>query len=165
MHPRSTSTRNKGVRAAALVATLALAGCRAEQGEESGIRAADERPAGQGGRVVDLAGTLKPAEKASLADRLASLQRADGRRVMVVVIDPGRAQSLEQVGWAVGGGQGAARPLLLLVDPASRRVRIEGDLQPPAKAAIAAAMQPDLAAGHVAAAIDRGLSMLERSAP
>jgi uncharacterized membrane protein YgcG len=148
-----------------MVATLALAGCKAERGADNGPRADDERPAGQGGRIVDLAGTLKPAEEAALARRLAAQQQADGRPVMVVVIDPGREQSLEQVGWAIGGGQGAARPLLLLVDPASGRVRIEGDLQPPAKAAVAASMQPDLAAGRVAAAIDRGLLMLERSAP
>jgi uncharacterized membrane protein YgcG len=143
-----------------MVAPLLLAGCevaRAPANEQS----AGARAQGQGGRIVDLADALSAAEEQALDRRLAGREKADGSRVMVVVIEPGKQQSLEQVGWAVGGGSAAKRPLLMLVDPASRRVRIEGDLGPERRAEVASAMQPGLAGGRVAEAIERGLSRLE----
>jgi uncharacterized membrane protein YgcG len=146
-----------------MVAPLLLAACETEPAARG---ASDEvHPADQGGRIVDLAGALSEQEERELARRLASGHQADGRPVMVVVIEASKEQSLEQVGWAVGGRAGATRPFLVLVDPATRRVRFEGDLHPEQKAAVAAAMTEDLAAGRTAAAIGRGLTRLEQLAP
>jgi uncharacterized membrane protein YgcG len=119
----------------------------------------------QGGRIVDLAGVLAPAEKLALGRRLALQQQADGRAVMVIILEAGKRQSLEQVGWAVGGAGGATGPFLILIDPATRQVRLEGSLGLEQKAAVAAAMRDNLAAGRLAAAIDRGLTRLEQLAP
>ena len=146
-----------------------LVGCdpapTAETGSEAGPVAAQRAAHDQGGRIIDLADALAPADEASLSTRLREEQQADGRAVTVALVRPNSGDSLERVGWAVGGSRGPARPLLLLVDPASAQVRIEGDLQPEARAAVASAMQPDLRAGRVAAAVNAGLDRLEQLAP
>lgn len=148
-----------------MLGALLLAACEGEQPEAAPAEKVAEPAADQGGRLLDLAEALDPDEETALARRLARQQQADGRPVMVVVIETGETQSLEQLGWAVGGGGSGIRPHLLLVDPAARRVRIEGDLRPEARAQVAAAMQSELTSGRVAAAIDRGLVQLERMAP
>jgi uncharacterized membrane protein YgcG len=152
-----------------MLGTLLVAGCGGER--DSAVGAADtvERQRvgalDQGGRIVDLAGVLAPAEKLALGRRLALQQQADGRAVMVIILEAGKRQSLEQVGWAVGGAGGATGPFLILIDPATRQVRLEGSLGLEQKAAVAAAMRDNLAAGRLAAAIDRGLTRLEQLAP
>jgi uncharacterized membrane protein YgcG len=151
------------VRGCAILATLLLTGCE-DGGEALGNRVENERLLDQGGRVADLADALTPPEELALARRLAYQQQADGRSVMVVILEAGRGQSLEQIGWAVGAGAPPSS-FLLLVDPAQRRVRVEGDLQPDGRAQVAGAMQAELAAGRVAAAVDKGLLRLEQLAP
>lgn len=152
-----------------MLGTLLLASCGGERDDASPpVAHADRQPSAisdQGGRVVDLADALSPAERLALGRRLAYEQQADGRPVMVVILQTDKNQSLEQVGWAVSGTGGANRSFIILVDPEQKRVRLEGDLQPESKAAVAAAMRNDLAAGRVAAAIERGLVRLEQLAP
>lgn len=135
-----------------MLGTLLVTGCGGEQegaADRAGRQAA--APASAGGRVIDLAAVLTPAEQTALVQRLAK-----SGDVTVVIVKTGPAQSLEQIGWAVG------RPgsLLLLLDPESRKVRVEGELSPEAKAAVASAMSADLSAGRVAAGVSRGLDRL-----
>jgi uncharacterized membrane protein YgcG len=164
MRRRSISTRNKLVAAALMLAGAAgPAACSDEQALPAGndaIRA----PASQGGRVLDLAGVLVPAERDALADRLGREQRADGRSVVVVIVRPADGTSLEQLGWAVAG-RGAVVPYLLLIDPTRGQVRIEGDLAPEGKAVVVRAMQPGMQAKRYAVAVNAGLTALERLAP
>nr|WP_314446519.1 TPM domain-containing protein [uncultured Sphingomonas sp.] len=151
------------MRGAVVLGTLLAAGC----GEPEVAAPATNKAApslDQGGRVIDLAGVLTPAEKSALGQRVATLQQADGRPVMVVILETGKGQSLEQVGWAVGAAAGDHGPLLLLLDPETGQVRLEGGLPAEGKAKVAAAMQPDLASGRPAKAIERGLAQLERMA-
>ncbi len=147
-----------------MVAPLLLAGCEVER-TPADKQSVGVRPHDQGGRILDLAGVLEPADKLALGRRLAFEQQADGRAVMVIIMEAGKEQSLEQVGWAVSGASGATGPFLMLIDPTSRQVRLEGSLRPEQKAAVAAAMRDDLAAGRLRAAIDRGLTRLEQLAP
>jgi uncharacterized membrane protein YgcG len=140
-----------------MVAPLLLAACEADPAAH--VAPGEAHASDQGGRIVDLAEALSEQEERAIADRLAA-QQADGRAVMVVVIQPDKHQSLEQVGRAVGGGAETTGRLLLLVDPATRRVRLEGDLLAQQKAEVAAAMTDDLAAGRTAAAIGRGLTRI-----
>lgn len=152
-----------------MLGTLLVAGC---SGERDGAVADRAEPTGAlpsqgprgGGRIIDLAGALQPAERATLGRSLSQAEPARRRQVVVVILVADQAQSLEQVGWAVGGG-GANRPILLLVDPTKRQVRLEGDLPVEAKAAVAAAMQTDLARGQVATAVERGLARLGQVTP
>ena len=141
-----------------MLGTLLVAGCGGEHDGSAG--SAEPQPAAraaQSGRIVDLAGALPPQEKAALASRL-----ADSRLVTVVIVETGKAQSLEQIGWAVGGSGGDRRSTLVLIDPETRQVRLEGELAPEEKAAVASAMRDDLVAGRVAAALNRGLTRLEQ---
>lgn len=136
-----------------MLGTLLIAGCGSERdGAADRLTLQAVAPVKNGGRVIDLAAVLTSAEKTALAQRLGS--SAD---VTVVIVKADPAQSLEQIGWAVG------RPgsLLLLLDPQSHQVRVEGELPPAARATVASAMSADLAAGRVAAAIDKGLVRLQ----
>ncbi|GLR47409.1 TPM domain-containing protein [Sphingomonas astaxanthinifaciens] len=107
------------------------------------------------GRVIDTAQVLSPAEEQAIAARIAG-----GRSIFVVTLVPAGGDSMERIGWAVSNSSAANRPLLLLVDPRQAAVRIEGELAPEKKAAVASAMQADLKAGKAAAAIGRGLDVL-----
>jgi hypothetical protein len=141
---------------------LLLGGCHAEQREGRGTDEANAvaaASADKNGRVIDLADVLTPAEEQSLAARCARLSADSGRTLTVILIQP-EGQSLEQVGWAVGSGSGANRPIMILADPMTRQVRIEGELPAEAKARIAAAMQEGLKAGRAGLAVERGLIRL-----
>jgi uncharacterized membrane protein YgcG len=109
------------------------------------------------GRVIDTADVLSPDEEKAIAARLAS-----GRLIFVVTIVPSGGDSMERIGWAVSNSAAATKPLLLLIDPKQSSVRIEGELAPEAKAAVASAMQPGLRAGKVAEAVGVGLDTLAR---
>jgi hypothetical protein len=80
---------------------------------------------------------------------------------LIVLLKPQPGDSLERIGWAAGGGQQGV-PLLVLVDPEGAQVRIEGDLSPERRAAVASAMRERLRAGEVAAAVLSGLDRLEQ---
>jgi hypothetical protein len=175
------------VRPAVLLSFLLLGGCYAEQDDTHGVMinhgdgrvtvlnhgstlsvgvgvdpvgaACKAKLQGQNGRVIDLAEALTPAEMQSLSVRLSKLQQTVGRAVMVILIEP-QGQSLEQVGWAVGKGVASRRPVMILADPATRQVRIEGELSPEAKAQVAVAMQEGLKAGRAGQAVERGLIRL-----
>ncbi|WP_300973952.1 TPM domain-containing protein [Sphingomonas sp. LHG3406-1] len=150
-----------------MLGTLLVAGCGGERDGATPAVGVGERssPNDGGGRIIDLAGVLTPAEKLALDRRVAHERQADGRAVLFIVLKADEAQSLEQVGWAVGRSIGASRPIIVLIDPASRQVRVEGDIRLEDKAAVAAAMRDDLATGKIAQAVDRGLTRLEQRAP
>ena len=114
--------------------------------------------------VVDSAEALSADEERVIGDRLARGQEADGRSVIIVTVRQGKDESLERVGWAANAGRPGG-PFLLLVDPNTRQVRVEGDLAPEGRAAVAAAMQADLRSGRVASAVGQGLDRLEALAP
>lgn len=117
------------------------------------------------GQVIDLAGALDPQEMQELAQRLAGTQRAEARPLIVVLIQPDGGQSLEQVGWAVGNGPAGDRSTIILVDPRTRQVRLEGDLDPARRAEVAAAMRDGLASGQVYQAITAGIARFEQLEP
>lgn len=177
-----------------LVCSLLLAGCHAEQDDSGNMMinhgdgrvtvieraptmsvgmetdpvasAGDAAAAHQRGRVIDLADALGPAEEEALTRRLAGTQQAGRRTVMVILIEPNGGQSLEQVGWAVGGNNGgSSSAVMILANPKTRQVRVEGDLKPEARAMVAAAMQEGLTAGRIAQAVESGLVRLEQLAP
>jgi hypothetical protein len=155
------------VRPAVLLTSLLL-GCNAEQDPsrdqvvshgEGANGTLSAREAASPNQVIDLADALTPSEEQSLARQLSGLKLAGGRTVTIILIEP-QGQSLEQVGWAVGKGLTSARPIMILADPATRKVRIEGELPPEAKAQVAAAMQQGLAAGRAGKAVESGLVRL-----
>lgn len=113
------------------------------------------------GRVIDSAGVLSNLEEKAIANRIESLRATKGLAVVVVTLVPQGGDSMERVGWAVGGGQDGKRPLLLLVDPKQASVRVEGKLSPEQRAAIAGSMQSELRDGRIGSAIGRGLDRLQ----
>lgn len=152
------------MRAAALVLPLLLGGCEDEPAaNQTGVSVAPANAANKG-RVIDLAEALSATERSALANRLVTLERNGRAPVTVVVMEAGADQSLEQIGWAVGGGRSDDDRLLMLVDPVAKRVRIEGALAAEQKALAAGAMQADVAAGRIGPALERGIDQLERMA-
>ena len=117
------------------------------------------------GRVIDTAGVLSDLEKAAISKRLAALRETRGLAVVVVTLVPSDGDSMERIGWAVGGQRGAEanqrRALLMLIDPKLATVRIEGALTPEQRATIAGAMQSELREGRVGSAIGRALDQIQ----
>ncbi len=105
---------------AALVALLGLAGA---------ALAAITFPA-LTGRVVDQAELLSPAQEAELTQKLAALERASSRQLVVATVASLQDNPIEDYGYQLGrqwriGQQGANNGVILLVAPTERRVRIE----------------------------------------
>lgn len=147
-----------------LTGLAGLAGC-GPAGEERTDRSAEslrprDAPAATRGRVIDTADMLTDAEEQSVAGRLARLEARSGRKVTLVTIRPTDGDSMERIGWAVGGASGAG-PLLMLVDADRRAIRIEGDLAPERKAAVAGAMQPGLRGEDLPSAVEAAAKVLE----
>jgi len=116
------------------------------------------------GRVIDTAQVLSDLEEKAIVDRLAALRETRGLSVVVVTLEPSSGDSMERIGWAVGGqnpAKGNTRALILLVDPKLSTVRIEGALSPEQRADIAGAMQGDLREGRVGAAVGRALDRIQ----
>ena len=117
------------------------------------------------GRVIDTAGVLSDLEKTAISKRLAALRETRGLAVVVVTLVPSDGDSMERIGWAVGGQKGAKangqRALLLLVDPKLATVRLEGALTPEQRATIAGGMQSELREGRVGSAIGRALDQIQ----
>jgi len=113
------------------------------------------------GRVIDTADVLSPTEEKAIVSRLAALRATKGREVVVVTLVPQGGDSMERIGWAVSGKTAGNRPILLLIDPKQASSRIEGDLTPEQRAAIAGAMQADLREERFGAAVGQGLDRLQ----
>lgn len=117
------------------------------------------------GRIIDTAGVLSDLEEGAIAKRLASLRETRGLAVVLVTLVPSEGDSMERIGWAVGGHErakaGDNRVLLLLVDPKLATVRIEGALSPEQRARVVGAMQSELREGRTGSAIGRGIDQLQ----
>jgi uncharacterized protein len=82
------------------------------------------------GRVVDEAGILDPATRASLTQKLAELEAKTGDQLVVVTLKSLEGTSIEDYGVELGrrwriGQQDRNNGVLLIVAPNERRVRIE----------------------------------------
>lgn len=82
------------------------------------------------GRVVDQASLLSPDQEAQLTERLAVLEQASSRQLVVATIASLEDYPIEDYGYRLGrhwkiGQEGANNGLILLVAPNERKVRIE----------------------------------------
>jgi uncharacterized protein len=149
----------------ALAALAALAGCEERPAaRQAGAAVSGVDPAVRG-RVIDIADVLAPGQERALAAELAASEAEGGPKVVVVTVTPTAGDSLEHLGWAVGGRGPQAGKILLLVDPAARQVRLEGDLGADRKAELARAMAPALQRGDFASALSAGAGQLRQPRP
>lgn len=82
------------------------------------------------GRVVDNANLLPPAEEAALAEKLAALEQASSRQLVVATVPDLQGYPIEDYGYRLGRAWGigqseANNGTILLVAPNERKVRIE----------------------------------------
>lgn len=82
------------------------------------------------GRVVDNANLLGPTEEAALTQRLAGLEQASSRQLVVATVPDLQGYPIEDYGYRVGRAWGlgqakANNGAILLVAPNERKVRIE----------------------------------------
>ncbi|HWT11549.1 MAG TPA: TPM domain-containing protein, partial [Allosphingosinicella sp.] len=82
------------------------------------------------GRVVDQANLLPPTQEAELTERLAALEQASSRQLVVATIASLEGYPIEDYGYQLGrrwrlGQEGANNGVILLVAPSERKVRIE----------------------------------------
>lgn len=117
-------------------------------------------PMPEGVAVIDQAGVLSGAEKGRIEQRSAAVSQAIGRKLTVVLLRPSHGDTLERVTWAISPGQGADRPLMLVVDVGSAAIRVDGATDAAAAAAIAAAVRDEVKAGRFALGISRGLDQI-----
>jgi uncharacterized protein len=95
----------------------------------AGPAAAQDFPA-LTGRVVDQADLLKPADEAALTGKLAALQQASSRQLVVATVPDLQGYPIEDYGYRLGrhwgiGQKGVSNGVILLVAPKERKVRIE----------------------------------------
>lgn len=81
-------------------------------------------------RVLDQTGTLSPAERADLDNRLAALEQRKGSQIAVLIVASARPEAIEQYSIRVAdawrlGREGVDDGVLLLVARDDREVRIE----------------------------------------
>lgn len=82
------------------------------------------------GRVVDAANLLSPADEAELTQKLAAVEQASSRQLVVATIPDLQGYPIEDYGYQLGRSWGigqseANNGIILLVAPNERRVRIE----------------------------------------
>jgi uncharacterized protein len=82
------------------------------------------------GRVVDGADLLSPADEAALDQKLAGLEQATSRQLVVATVPDLQGYPIEDYGYKLGrawgiGQKGANNGLILLVSKGDRKVRIE----------------------------------------
>lgn len=81
-------------------------------------------------RVTDLTGTLRPADREALEQRLAAIEARKGSQLVVLIIPSTQPETIEQYGirvadrWKIGRG-GIDDGVLILVASNDRTVRIE----------------------------------------
>ena len=113
------------LRALAFLATL-LAACAVASAAEGDVKAIPALTA----RVSDYTGTLDPAQRQSLEDELAALEKAKGAQVGVLIVPSTQPEDIAQYGIRVGeawklGRKGTDDGVILIVAKDDRRVRIE----------------------------------------
>jgi uncharacterized protein len=91
--------------------------------------AAPEFPA-LGGRVVDAANIIPDADEAALTGKLAAVEQASSRQLVVATIPDLQGYPIEDYGYQLGrhwklGQEGANNGIILIVAPNERKVRIE----------------------------------------
>lgn len=111
------------------------------------------------GKIIDNANLLDAGDRNGLSQELAEINRLGGPEVTVVLVRPTAGESMEQIGWAVAG-RPSGKAVVLLADPDSAAVRVEGAIAPDAKARIASAMQQPLRAGQPAEAVRGAIAVL-----
>jgi uncharacterized protein len=82
------------------------------------------------GRVVDNANLLQPAEEAAITQKLAALEQASSRQLVVATVPDLGGYPIEDYGYQLGrawgiGQKEANNGVILLVAPTERKVRIE----------------------------------------
>jgi uncharacterized protein len=82
------------------------------------------------GRVVDAANLLEPAQEAELTQKLAALEAATHRQLVVATVPSLEGHDIQEYGVGLGrfwriGQQGANNGVILLVAPSDRKVGIE----------------------------------------
>lgn len=82
------------------------------------------------GRVVDEANLLSPATEAALTQKLATLETATGRQLVVATLPSLQGLEIEEYGYQLGrawklGGEKTDDGAVLIVAPNERKVRIE----------------------------------------
>jgi uncharacterized protein len=82
------------------------------------------------GRVVDTAGLMSPAQQQALTQKLANLEQASSRQLVVATVPDLQGYPLEDYGYKLGrawgiGQKGANNGVILLVAKNDRKVRIE----------------------------------------
>lgn len=82
------------------------------------------------GRVVDQANILSPQAEAQLTAKLAALEQANGRQLVVATISSLQGEAIEDYGYQLGRAWGIGRKdvndgAILLVAPNDRQVRVE----------------------------------------
>ena len=82
------------------------------------------------GRVVDSANLLPPAEEAAITQKLAALEQASSRQLVVATVPDLGGYPIEDYGYQLGrawgiGQEEANNGVILLVAPNDRKVRIE----------------------------------------
>ena len=161
-------------------ALLILAACDSGKDESTGAAAArnqtvthtkqtasEEVGSGHGdplvsrgvGKIIDNVGAIKPERLNGISQELAEIDRLGGPQVTVVLVRPTSGESMEQLGWAIAG-RPTGKQLVLLTDPETAVVRIEGALDSERKAQIAAVMQQQLTAKQPADAIQAAINIL-----
>jgi uncharacterized membrane protein YgcG len=146
-----------------LVLVGTLSGCgQSDEGKREARSTEQARPT-TSGRIVDQAGVLSPADEARLTTMAEKVAAAHGRQVLVLTVPPLGRESLEHFGWAVTGQRRDGGPVLLMIRPDDRSLRIEagGALEPRQAAAVASVMRSSLQAEGLADAIKHGLRRLD----
>jgi uncharacterized protein len=82
------------------------------------------------GRVVDTAGLLNPQQQDALTQKLAALEQATGRQLVVATVPDLQGYPVEDYGYKLGrawgiGQKGANNGVILLVAKSERKIRIE----------------------------------------
>jgi uncharacterized membrane protein YgcG len=111
------------------------------------------------GKIIDNANLLDAGDRNGLTQELAEINRLGGPEVTVVLVRPTSGESMEQIGWAVAG-RPSGKAVVLLANPDSAAVRVEGAIAPDAKARIASAMQQQLRAKQPAEAVRGAIAVL-----
>jgi len=81
------------------------------------------------GRVVDAANLLNPAQEAELDAKLAAVEQASSRQLVVATIQDLEGYPIEDYGYRLGrawgiGQKGANNGIILIVAPNEKKIRI-----------------------------------------
>jgi hypothetical protein len=151
-------------------ALLILAACDSGGlGARAGVAAVDQTATADAqtsrgtGKIIDTVGAIKADQLNSLSQELAEINQVGGPQVTVVLVRPTSGESMEQLGWALAG-RPTGKAVVLLTNPDTAMVRVEGALDPERKAQIAAAMQQQMRLRRPVYAIQEAINILRGAA-